>query len=40
MAPQWARAPMQYLVTTWIHGENITVINPPEAPAEEIVLEW
>jgi len=44
MAPQWKRAPMQYLVTSWIHGENITVINPPsptpQGDHEEVILEW
>lgn len=40
MAPQWKRAPMQYLISTWIHDENLTVLNPPAPPPDEIILEW
>lgn len=38
MAPQWKRAPMQYLITQWIHGKNITTLDPYEANPD--LIEW
>jgi hypothetical protein len=38
MAPQWKRAPMQYLVTHWIHEWNITVLEQPTGDPD--LIEW
>lgn len=38
MAPQWKREPMQYLITQFIHDQNITVIAPPAEPSEDLII--
>jgi len=36
MAPQWKKAPMQYLITQWMHNQPIQVLDK----GQDAVLIW
>lgn len=38
MAPQWKKAPMQYLITQWIHDLPIEVLDNGDSSSKDAML--